>query len=547
MVAVFEPEQASHELITSLLVQLGYACVDLPVDLTRAALPVVAVVANTDAMTPSIKEHIEHVVGGFYIAPLLALGGDNGDELSVSRAFDFGCMDFIAKPLHPVDFVVRFNATRKRFQQLQSSRLERERLVHRLAERRRDLEEARRLQLEFSAPTYAQFREVELASFLSPSYAVGGDLFNYLDLDERYTAFYMLDVAGHGVASALFAVALSSWLEGDVPNRLFDELGRVRSPAQVVASMNKAFQMDDDGLRYFTLTYGIFDSFLWRATVTRAGHTPLAVLSEQGVTFYDEGDPPVGVMANVHFQEQIIALPRNATLLLFSDGVLDQIGPKGERYGQARFEQLLQTLPFDKPRALIDGIKVGLRHWATDRGNSDDISVLALNVSVDRDDPYVREPSTTLHPNVLLRAQIPATLVCASSVAGTLGALAAEVLDEAMSTELRLAAMEALANIIRHGYAGSYSGDEVIDVTVTQRGDQLVLELMDGAPAFDPISAISKLSIDDIEGYDAVNDSPGLGLGLIARSVDDWYYQRRGESNYLRLTKTRLHSPWVGR
>ena len=86
-----------------------------------------------------------------------------------------------------------------------------------------------------------------------PSTQLGGDAFGYYWLDKNTFVFYLLDVSGHGVGSAMHSVtALNVLRQRALPGVDFQD------PAAVLASLNDRFQMDAHGGLFFTMWYGVY-------------------------------------------------------------------------------------------------------------------------------------------------------------------------------------------------------------------------------------------------------------------------------------------------
>src|SRR5262249_8090566 len=86
-----------------------------------------------------------------------------------------------------------------------------------------------------------------------PSADLGGDTFGYDWLDDDHFAFYLLDVTGHGLDSALLSVTVMNVLRSrSLPKTDF------RVPGQVLGALNEAFPMEAYGDKCFTIWYGVF-------------------------------------------------------------------------------------------------------------------------------------------------------------------------------------------------------------------------------------------------------------------------------------------------
>ena len=96
-----------------------------------------------------------------------------------------------------------------------------------------------------SCPTSSRRAPIRTDWRFIPSADLGGDSFGYDWLDDDHFAFYLLDVSGHGVGAALLSVsALNALRSQSLPQTDF------REPGQVLAALNRAFQMDQQNGLY---------------------------------------------------------------------------------------------------------------------------------------------------------------------------------------------------------------------------------------------------------------------------------------------------------
>ena len=86
---------------------------------------------------------------------------------------------------------------------------------------KRELEAAAIVQQALLPTLPARMEGVELAWLFKPSAELAGDQLNVLQLDDARVALYLLDVSGHGVASALMAVAANLLLSRSLDQHFF--------------------------------------------------------------------------------------------------------------------------------------------------------------------------------------------------------------------------------------------------------------------------------------------------------------------------------------
>jgi len=133
-------------------------------------------------------------------------------------------------------------------------------------------------------------------------------------------------------------------------------------------------------------------------------------------------------------------------------------------------------------------------------------------------------------PKALLQLCFPAR---ASQLKGTRDAVRAAMescgCSSKSTADIVLAIDEACQNIIRHAYHGD--SDDIIELEVEHRGDELVISLADQAPTIDP-SLVKPRDLDDVR-------PGGLGTHFIRRVMDDVEFLRpaSGRGNLLRMVR----------
>jgi sigma-B regulation protein RsbU (phosphoserine phosphatase) len=202
-----------------------------------------------------------------------------------------------------------------------------------------------------------------------PSARIGGDALGYRFLDSTRFAAFMIDVAGHGVGSALLAAS--------VMNALRERAGA--DPAAVLASLNASFQMEEQGGQFFTMWYGVADVAARRLDFACAGHHPGFLLHRGTAAPEPVGtrNPPIGMLPDVRFRTGRTALSPGCRLLLISDGAFETRTPDGQQRGLADLLPLIAGPPEPGP-GTAERLMRALRDAARPRLLDDDASILSL-------------------------------------------------------------------------------------------------------------------------------------------------------------------------
>jgi serine/threonine-protein kinase RsbW len=116
-------------------------------------------------------------------------------------------------------------------------------------------------------------------------------------------------------------------------------------------------------------------------------------------------------------------------------------------------------------------------------------------------------------------------------------ALCSDVLDEDSSHAVEISLVEAINNVIKHGYEGKLGRN--VGVVVSLRPDHVEIEVIDQAEPMEA-SLLSNASGDrfefDITDLDALPEG-GMGLALIQMNMDEVEYHAGQGENRLRMVK----------
>lgn len=298
--------------------------------------------------------------------------------------------DTLQRPLNTLELKSRFRSaknfidTAKRF----SSRQDRltadlDIAVNRNVELTADLQLAAKLQQQL-LPQAGNFGDVEASGYINPAQFIAGDAFDYFKLNDNVFAFYIVDVMGHGAASAMISFSIHSHLnpkQHGLCRRVYDSMpNHEAAVVATVRELNREFQDGSDECRYFTMTYGLLDCSTGKVTLCNAGHPPaIHHASESNESHYlGSGGFPVGMFEEATYHAVSCQLAENDRLVLYSDGATECESPSGEQFGEQRLVNTIaetSTLPVSSSVQLIDE---SLNSWSQDSAFEDDVSLLYL-------------------------------------------------------------------------------------------------------------------------------------------------------------------------
>ncbi|MGR4871488.1 PP2C family protein-serine/threonine phosphatase [Variovorax sp. LARHSF232] len=212
-----------------------------------------------------------------------------------------------------------------------------------------------------------------------PSTELGGDSFGYHWIDDEHFALYLIDVCGHGVGSALLAVAVADTLRSEALPRI-----DFRSPGEVLTALNKAYQMERHGELFSTVWYGVFQHATGRLRHASAGHPPALLVSGPGDAagagqFLQASGPCIGMSPAARYQEAQCTLQSPARLYVFSDGTYEIGRPDGSMREVSDLAEIL-TQPIRAGQSELDCLLNHAREMHGPGVLEDDFTIIKVEV-----------------------------------------------------------------------------------------------------------------------------------------------------------------------
>jgi sigma-B regulation protein RsbU (phosphoserine phosphatase) len=310
------------------------------------------------------------------------------ENLDKLKAFATGGVDYINKPFQMEELHARVE-THLRLRRLQTELEEtNERLAKANGRMSRDLKAAAKIQESFLPRDVPRVPGTEFAWIYRPCDELAGDGLNVIPLGDGKVGLYILDVSGHGVASALLSVTLCRLLsppsesssilirDGDVRDRC-----DITPPAEVAARLNQLFPFDLVTEQFATMVYGILNTATGEFRYVSAGHPGPLHLPSGGDPLILEGQGfPIG-LADGAYEERSVHLGAGDRLCLYSDGIPEAMDTAGKRFGDTR---LLEAIGRGRSKSLQESVASLLgqiARWHGSDRQQDDISILAVEVA----------------------------------------------------------------------------------------------------------------------------------------------------------------------
>jgi len=230
-------------------------------------------------------------------------------------------------------------------------------------------EQARTIQLSLLPPGRQEFAGYDVFASSSPAETVGGDLYDYFDIDPETLGIAVADASGHGLPAALQARDVATGLRMGVERDL--------KITRMVERLNRVIHQSGLSSRFISLFFGELERN-GNLSYINAGHPPPLLLDSRGVRELSVGGMLLGPDPGAAYKLGFVHVDRGASLLAYSDGVFEREDRGGKIFGRERLGDWLRaTAQLPAEEAVADLIR-RLTEYGGGRAFEDDVTVMLV-------------------------------------------------------------------------------------------------------------------------------------------------------------------------
>ncbi len=235
-----------------------------------------------------------------------------------------------------------------------------------------ELKIARRIQESLLPPVEKRIAGWHMYGVLQPANTVAGDYFDYLEFVDGKVGVLVADGSGHGVAAGLVMTMLKS--------QLFNLAREPHDAGKFFARLNQCVRALAPKNMFVTAGYVALAHDAPQVEIATVGHPPLLHYSAARAAIEELSTPAtaLGLQTTLNVAPRALTLQCDDVLLLYTDGVCEQMNAKQEQLGVERLKAELQQhhhLPLSQLCARL------MQAGAAFRGNTaahDDMTLVAI-------------------------------------------------------------------------------------------------------------------------------------------------------------------------
>ena len=393
-----------------------------------------------------------------------------------------------------------------------------------------DIDLARAMQQAIVPRSFPHHARYSAHAIMEAARQVGGDFYEFFQLDPRHIGVAIADVSGKGVSAAFFMAISRTLLETAAKSNF--------SPSAVLQDVNQKLFGQNPLFLFVTLFYGVLDLETGTLIYSNGGHNPPLLVRAGGQV--DElpitEDHMLGIADDIQFHEQKMQLEDGDTLFLFTDGITEATNSGLSLFGETRLtEKLSSSAPY-MPEEMVTHIRDAVFEFSGPVEQSDDLTCMAIRYNapgtLSDEVNQIRLKPEPLDPNAIIEMEMVSNIQQVSAIHDQLSQFLGNwEVGKEVQFQVNVSFEEYVVNLISYGYLDH--DRHMIHVTVTRTKRGLVIEIFDDGVPFNPLTAPEADVASSIED----RKIGGLGIHIIRTYMDQLSYLSRGGINRFTMTK----------
>jgi serine phosphatase RsbU (regulator of sigma subunit)/anti-sigma regulatory factor (Ser/Thr protein kinase)/transposase len=272
-----------------------------------------------------------------------------------------------------------FNEITEKFRKSQENLAEQERL-------QKEMQVAQEIQHTLLPSSFPKIEGYELSSYYEAAREVGGDYFDFVEVDKESLGIVVADVSGKGVPGSLIMTMIRTALRTEARGN--------KNAADVLARVNEFVINDMKRGMFVTVFYIILDSHNRTINYASAGHNPMILYRGQTNKSYylnPRGFPiglnlPDKTLFRKSIESDTIYLKESDVLIVYTDGITEAMNAQREKFGEERFLSIIRKCGRMKVDPLVDHIRDEIKAFTGGEAQSDDITLVAVREQMKAED-----------------------------------------------------------------------------------------------------------------------------------------------------------------
>ncbi|MFA5792841.1 MAG: SpoIIE family protein phosphatase [Candidatus Gracilibacteria bacterium] len=238
----------------------------------------------------------------------------------------------------------------------------------------KELELASKIQNDLLPKGRLDLESLDVTGGLHPATEIGGDAFDFIQMDDGDHLIYLGDVSGHGVPAGIIS---------SIANGLLYALRGETDLKEIASRINSVIQKKSSNTMFMTMALTEWNEKDKTLKYVNLGHLPLLYYDAENKKVMEIHLPgmALGLADELkNLQEQVLNLKPNDIVIMYSDGIPEARDAKNEQYGMQRLKRITQQAGDDllTAEAIKNALFSDVMQFIGDQDHLDDITLVVM-------------------------------------------------------------------------------------------------------------------------------------------------------------------------
>ncbi len=214
----------------------------------------------------------------------------------------------------------------------------------------------------------------DLAGVSYAAKEVGGDYFDFIELENGRWGIALGDVSGKGIPAALLMANLQATLRNQALNH-----------SSIVGCIEKANQflyLNTQSHKFATLFFGVLDSKTKNFNYVNAGHNfPFHLRKDGEFRQLEIGGLVVGIEPDSAYNEGQVLLSPGEIIVIYSDGVTEAEDASESLFGEQRLQEIIKKNKNLSSQEIMAEIYEEVKNFQSGTEQDDDITLIVMKAT----------------------------------------------------------------------------------------------------------------------------------------------------------------------
>ncbi len=236
----------------------------------------------------------------------------------------------------------------------------------------KELDVAREVQRKILPSKNPQYKSLDISATFIPAFEVGGDYYDFFEINESKLGFVIADVSGKGISAAFIMAEVKG---------IFESLSKISlSPKEILINANQILKRTLDKRSFVSAAFGIIGLGEEKLFLARAGHCPFLLIRNGNAQDIRPSGLALGLDYTSYFantlEEIKLDLKEDDVLVLFTDGITEAKNSFKEDFGERNFERILLESSNLTAEEISNEVIKGVTLFSQDTTQHDDITLV---------------------------------------------------------------------------------------------------------------------------------------------------------------------------